>query len=57
MDIIDDTDTIIDITSRLSRKFTDDEDYIRREIADHAHRTLLLKLTPEHICGKLVSEA
>lgn len=57
IDIIDDADTIIKITEKLSRKFTDDEEYIRREIEGHAHRTLLLKLTPEHICGKLVNEA
>jgi len=57
IDIIDDTDAIIKITEKLSRKFTDDKEYIRREIEGHAHRTLLLRLTPEHICGKLVNEA
>ncbi|MBE6708353.1 MAG: pyridoxamine 5'-phosphate oxidase family protein [Ruminococcaceae bacterium] len=57
IDIIDDMDTVTDITARLSRKFTDDEEYIRREIEDHAHRTLLLRLTPEHISGKTVNEA
>lgn len=57
IDIIEDMDTIIDITAKLSIKFTNDEEYIRKEIADHAHRTLLLKLTPEHICGKFVTEA
>ena len=55
--IIDDMEKIIDITTKLSYKFTDDTQYIEEEIARSAHRTLLLQLTPEHICGKLVTEA
>lgn len=55
--IVDDIDRIIDITTKLSHKFTQDEEYIKNEIENHAHRTLLLELTPEHICGKLVEES
>ena len=55
--IVDDLDRIVDITTKLSHKFTQDDDYIRNEIEKHAHRTLLLELTPEHICGKLVQES
>lgn len=55
--IVDDLDRIVDITTKLSHKFTQDDDYIRDELAKHAHRTLLLELTPEHICGKLVQES
>ena len=50
-------DRIIDITTKLSHKFTDDESYIRDEIERAAHRTLLLRLAPEHICGKRVTES
>ena len=57
MEIIDDMDKIIDITTKLSYKFTQDEEYIKKEIKMHGHRTLLLQLTPDHICGKLVMEA
>ena len=57
IDIISDLDTIAHITAKLSRKFTNDEEYIRKEIEDHAKRTLLLRLDPEHICGKIVTEA
>ena len=57
MEIVDDKEEIVDITTKLSRKFTQDEAYIAEEIRQHAHRTLLLVLTPEHICGKLVQEA
>ncbi len=57
MRIVDDLDRIVDITTKLSHKFTQDEEYIKEEIRNHAHRTLLLELTPEHICGKLVQES
>ncbi|MBQ4347225.1 MAG: pyridoxamine 5'-phosphate oxidase family protein, partial [Firmicutes bacterium] len=55
--IISDIDKIIDITTKLSHKFTSDEEYIKKEIESSAMRTLLLELTPEHICGKKVTEA
>ena len=57
MEIIEDKETIIDITTKLSLKFTGDVEYIKKEIENHLHRTLLLKLTPEHICGKNVVES
>lgn len=57
VEIVDEPDRIVDITTKLSHKFTQDEEYIKTEIKNHAHRTLLLVLTPEHICGKLVEES
>ena len=57
IEILNDIKTITDITTKLSYKFTNDEEYIKKEIAQSGHRTLLLKLKPEHICGKLVNEA
>lgn len=57
MEIIDDMEQIIDITTKLSHKFTQDEEYIQKEIRESGPRTLLLKLKPEHICGKRVVEA
>lgn len=57
MEIVSDLDRIVDITRKLSHKFTQDDIYIEDEIAKHAHRTVLLALTPEHICGKLVEES
>ena len=54
---IDDMDKIVDITAKLSRKFTEDEAYIQNEIKHFAPQTVLLQLTPEHICGKFVTEA
>lgn len=57
MEVVDDMDTIVDVATRLSYKFTQDEAYIQSEIQKYAKGTLLLKLTPEHICGKQVTES
>ena len=57
MEIIDDPAEVTRLVIPLCHKFTDDEDYIQKELKSSAKATLLLKLTPEHICGKLVNEA
>jgi len=57
MELIDDIDKIIDITTKLCYKFTDDEKYIKQETDAYAEDTLLLRLAPEHICGKRVKES
>ena len=57
MRVIEDIDQTVDICRRLSLKFTDDLDYIEKEIAGFAKATLCFELTPEHIAGKLVNEA
>ena len=57
MEIVDDPDRIVEITTKLSRKFIQDEAYIKAEIEQHLRGTLLLVLTPEHMCGKLVNES
>jgi len=57
MEILDDRELMVDITTKLSHKFTQDEAYIREEIENHGHKTLLLRLKPEHIRGKLVTES
>ena len=57
MEIVDDQAEVVRVATALSWKFTDDEGYIAREIKAFAHETRLLKLTPEHICGKHVAES
>lgn len=57
MEIIDDPDEVVRLVTPLCRKFTDDGEYISRELTLYTKATLLLKLTPEHICGKLVNES
>lgn len=55
--VVEDPDTVAAFTRELSYKFTQDEAYIQKEIEQHLHRTILLRLTPEHICGKRVNES
>ena len=57
MHIIDHQEQIIDIVTKLSHKFTQDDDYIRDEIDKGIAATLLLELIPEHMCGKVVTES
>jgi len=57
IEIIEDQETIYEISRRLSHKFTDDEEYIEREIRESGPGTLMFALVPEHISGKLVNEA
>ena len=57
IEMIDDPAIVADITAKLSRKFTNDEEYIQKEISSALSRTLLLRLTPVHTCGKKVNEA
>ena len=57
VEIIEDRDQIYEIARKLSRKFTDDEEYIEREIKHAGPRTFMFALVPEHMTGKLVNEA
>ncbi len=57
VEIIDEPSVIADISEKLSLKFTDDAEYIRNEIKNFAANTLILRLNPENICGKLVNES
>ncbi len=57
IEISDDYDKIVDITTKLSYKFTSDDNYISEEIRVNHRRTRLLIMDVEHICGKLVNES
>lgn len=57
VEFIEDREKIYDISARLSRKFTDDENYIRHELEHSGPATLMFAITPEHICGKRVTES
>lgn len=54
---ISELDEVIDISRKLSYKFTSDSEYIENEIEKYAKGTLLLELIPEHMTGKLVTES
>ena len=55
--VVEDAARITDIMTKLSHKFTDDDEYIKSEIEENLKRTVLLELTPEHVCGKSVEES
>ena len=57
IEFIEDKEKIYEIARRLSYKFTDDEEYIEREIVRSGPGTLMFALVPEHITGNLVNEA
>ena len=46
-----------EICTNLLRKFTDDEEYIQRELTNAFPRVCCLELTIEHMTGKLVNES
>ncbi len=45
------------ICTELTRKFTDDEEYLAQEMKTSFPGVLCLQLVPEHMTGKLVNEA
>ena len=57
VEFIEDREKVYEIARLLSYKFTDDEEYIRRELEHAGPRTLMFALVPEHMTGKLVNES
>ncbi len=57
MHVVTDEDKKREICIELCKKFTDDEDYIQRELANSFSRVNCLELIPDHMTGKLVKES
>ena len=57
IEMAEDIELVSNIARKLGLKFDCDRSYIEKEIKAAAEKTLLLKLVPEHICGKTVTEA
>ena len=57
IEFIEDPEKVYRISAALSRKFTDDEAYISKEIEVSGPGTLMFALVPEHITGKIVNES
>ena len=55
--IVEDHERAIEITRKLSYKFTEDTAYIEREIENSGPGVLVFELIPEHMTGKLVNES
>ena len=54
---VEDEDTAIKICTNLTKKFTDDEEYLQKELKNALPRVQCLELIPEHMTGKLVNES
>ena len=54
---VDDEDTARKICTEITRKFTDDEEYLQKELTNAFPSVQCLELTPEHMTGKLVNES
>ena len=59
MHVVDDADDELKrkIATGLCRKFTDDEEFLEKELTNALPRAAFLELTPEHMTGKLVNES
>ena len=57
IELIEDQEKIYKIARLLSYKFTNDEEYIEREIQKSGPGTMMFALVPEHMTGKLVKES
>ena len=55
--LVEDEDTARKICTELVRKFTDDQDYLEKELQNAFPRVQCLELIPEHMTGKLVNES
>ena len=55
--LVEDEDIAIKICTNLIKKFTDDEEYLQKELKNALPRVQCLELIPEHMTGKLVNES
>ena len=55
--IVEDYAQALELTRQLSRKYTQDEAYIQKEIDSYGHEVLVFYLEPEHITGKITKES
>ena len=57
LQVVTDEEKMMEFIWQLGDKFTDDKDYLEREIAQALDHTLVFALEIEHMTGKLVNEA
>ena len=57
LQVVTDQQKMMEFIWQLGDKFTDDKDYLEREIAQALDHTLVFALDVEHMTGKLVNEA
>ena len=57
IEFVEEQEKINRISELLARKFTDDDEYIEKEIENHGASTLMFALVPEYMTGKMINEA
>ena len=57
MHIVEDNEKKKEVCTNIVRKFTDDEEYLQKELVNAFPRVCCLELIPEHMTGKLVNES
>lgn len=57
MHTVDDEDKKREICTNLVKKFSDDEEYLQKELTNAFPRVCCLELAIEHMTGKLVNES
>ena len=57
IDLITDIEQAKEICTHLVQKFTDDQAYLEKELANALSRVQCFSLTIEHMTGKLVNES
>lgn len=57
IELVTDEEKAREICTRLVKKFTDDKEYLERELKNALPRVQCLKLIPDHMTGKLVNES
>lgn len=55
--MVEEEEKVLKICENLCKKFTDDKEYMEKEIQSAKNRVLCLELIPEHMTGKLVNES
>ena len=55
--LVEDDEVALKICSELTKKFTDDQDYLDKEIKNSFCNVQCIELVPEHMTGKLVNES
>lgn len=55
--LVEDAEKARAICTALTKKFTDDEEYLEKELKNALPRVQCLEFAPEHMTGKLVNES
>ena len=55
--LVDDEEKARKICTHLVKKFTDDNEYLEKELKNAFSRVQCIELIPEHMTGKLVNES